>query len=111
MKYQVTKTCHGFRNRLWREGQIVNIDDNAHDVHLIPKWFTPTSSMPPKPEVIYDPIPISKMGRTQNQNRGALSQTVEEVDARTLKPVAQVQQKTKLSEVLTKDSNEHLNRR
>lgn len=109
MKYQVMKTCHGFRNRLWREGQIVDIDDNAYDINQIPKWFKPTSEIAPPPDVIYDPIPISKLGRSHNQNRGALSQTVQEVDNKTLKPIGQL--KPKLSEVLTKDANEHLSRK
>jgi hypothetical protein len=45
-KYKVIRTCHGFKGRLWEEGQIVELEDDETP----PSHFVDYFSVEPKKE-------------------------------------------------------------
>lgn len=87
-RFIVKTTCHGFRNRRWLEGQIVDVKDSELD--KLPRHFVPVAGpIPVKKEVPYEPIAISQLNQGQ-QAKGGLAQGLEEqtptLDPKTLKP-------------------------
>jgi hypothetical protein len=86
MKYIVLRDCHGFKNRYWRKGQVVTVNDS--DKFSVPKHFEPIDR---DPEVVnespYSPVPISKL-RNHEEAKGGLAQAVapQILDNKTLQP-------------------------
>ncbi len=59
IRYKVARRCHGFKGRMWEEGQIVDLEDND-----IPPYHFVRTDESPITEVKTEPlVALSDMGK------------------------------------------------
>jgi len=102
-KFIVEKDCHGFRNRLWKKGQIVEVSQTDLSSRLpnlkIPRHFKPLNGeLPVVEDTTLQPVAISQLNRGREIKGGlaeGVAKTMPELDNRTLKPKKRTRKKTK----------------
>jgi len=85
MKYKVIRNCHGFQNRYWHAGQVVDIPERYNPPH----HFEPVGDYtPPEPEKLM-PVAMSQLASGRRPGNGleqSLRNETPEVDNKTLAP-------------------------
>ena len=88
MKFRAMVDCSGFRNRYWKAGQEVEV--NESEFSIVPKHFTPVSGDDPRKKIeLLKPVAMSQLNVAQEPKGGlalGVAQQNPQLDAKTFAP-------------------------